>query len=72
MLNTDNKKNFLRVLNIPIYERKDSTVLCYKFHDVIVSMTKISVTLKYGVTKYCVSLIRQFRTYRQGPSSKDP
>ncbi|CAK89639.1 unnamed protein product (macronuclear) [Paramecium tetraurelia] len=50
LLDVNNKKNFLKVLNIPIYESKESNMLCYKFHDVILSLTKISVTLKYGVT----------------------
>ncbi|CAD8180886.1 unnamed protein product [Paramecium pentaurelia] len=50
LLDVNNKKNFLKVLNIPIYESKDSNMLCYQFHDVILSLTKISVTLKYGVT----------------------
>jgi hypothetical protein len=52
LLDVNNKRNFLKVLNIPIYENKISNVLCYRFHDVILSLTKISVTLKYGVTKY--------------------
>lgn len=52
LLDVNNKKNFLKVLNIPIFENKGSNLLCYKFHDVIISLTKISVTLKYGATKY--------------------
>lgn len=51
LLDVNNKKNFLKVLNIPIYEYTASNMLCYNFHDVILSLTKISVTLKYGVTK---------------------
>lgn len=52
LLDVENKKNFLKVLNIPICEHKLTNMLCYKFHDVIMSLTKISVTLKYGATKY--------------------
>lgn len=51
LLDQNNKKNFLKVLNIPIYEFIETNMLCYRFHDVILSLTKISVTLKYGVTK---------------------
>ncbi len=51
LLDVNNKKNFLKVLNIAIYENKVTNILCYKFHDVIISLTKISVTLKYGATK---------------------
>jgi hypothetical protein len=49
LLDVNNKKNFLKVLNISIFENTQSGMLCYKFHDVILSLTKISVTLKYGV-----------------------
>ena len=49
MLDVNNKKKFLKALKIPIYELVDSNVLCYRFHDVIVSLTRISVTIKYGV-----------------------
>jgi len=50
-LDVNNKKNFLKVLNIPIYENLDGGILCYKFHDVIMNLTRISVTMKYGVAK---------------------
>ncbi|CAD8076090.1 unnamed protein product [Paramecium sonneborni] len=43
-----NKTNFLRALHIPLYEDKDG-LMGYLFHDVIVSLTKLSVELKYGV-----------------------
>lgn len=48
-MDVNNKKKFLKALKIPIYELVDSNVLCYRFHDVIVSLTRISVTIKYGV-----------------------
>ena len=51
LLDVNNKKNFLKVLNVPIYENTASNMLCYKFHNVILNLTKISVTLKYGATK---------------------
>ncbi|CAD8084517.1 unnamed protein product [Paramecium sonneborni] len=49
LLDVNNKKRFLKALKIPIYELVDSNLLCYRFHDVIVSLTRISVTIKYGV-----------------------
>ena len=51
MLDPANKKNFLRALNIPLYEDKDG-LIGYLFHDVILTLTKISVELKYGVKEY--------------------
>ena len=50
LLDINNKKRFLQALKIPIYEEKTSNIFCYKFHDVIISLTRISVTLKFGVT----------------------
>ena len=35
LLDQNNKKNFLKVLNIPIFENTADNKLCYKFHDVI-------------------------------------
>ncbi|CAD8064649.1 unnamed protein product [Paramecium sonneborni] len=48
LLDPANKTNFLKALNIPLYEDKDG-LMGYLFHDVIVSLTKLSVELKYGV-----------------------
>lgn len=48
-MDVNNKKHFLRALKIPIYELIHSNFLCYRFHDVIISLTRISVTIKYGV-----------------------
>ena len=56
MLVDQTRKNFLEVLSIPIYEENQSHVFCLKFHDVIVNLTLLSVTLKYGVTKYFMVL----------------
>lgn len=51
MLEDQTRKNFLEVLGIPIYEENFTGIFCLKFHDVIVNLTLLSVTLKYGVTK---------------------
>ncbi|CAD8153287.1 unnamed protein product [Paramecium pentaurelia] len=48
LLDPANKKNFLRALNIPLYEDGEG-LIGYLFHDVIVSLTRLSVELKYGV-----------------------
>ena len=51
LLDINNKKSFLKALNIPIYEDIKSSIFCYKFHDVIVGLTRMSVVIKYGVSK---------------------
>jgi hypothetical protein len=56
LLDINNKKSFLKALNIPIYEDSQSKIFCYKFHDVIIGLTRMSVTIKYGVTKYYFSI----------------
>ncbi|KRX06413.1 hypothetical protein PPERSA_05026 [Pseudocohnilembus persalinus] len=48
LLNVENKKNFLKVLNIPIYENKNINLFGYQFHDVIVKLTRMSLYLKTG------------------------
>lgn len=53
MMEENTKKSVLKVLNIPIYERvQENNIFCMKFHDVLVNLTLLSVSLKYGVTKY--------------------
>lgn len=51
LLDINNKKDFLKILKIPIYEYLDQKIYCYKFHDVIIALCKMSVILRYGVTK---------------------
>lgn len=52
MRDLKSKKNFLKVLKIPIYLNKKENIFCYKFHDVIIELSKFAVALKYGVIKY--------------------
>lgn len=52
LLEVKNKKNFINILKIPLYENRKEKVFCYKFHDVIVRLAEISVTIKYGVVEY--------------------
>lgn len=51
LLEIKNKKNFINILKIPLYENRKERVFCYKFHDVIVRLAEISVTIKYGVVE---------------------
>ena len=52
LLDINNRKNFLKDLKIPIYENSTEKIYCYKFHDVIIELCKVSVMLKYGVIEY--------------------
>lgn len=51
LLDPNQKKNFLKVLSLPIYshKRKDHSIFGFRFHDVVVRMTQISLFLKYGI-----------------------
>ena len=51
LLNVNNKKNFLKALDLPVYENLKRTIYCYKFHDVLITLSKMSVILKYGVVE---------------------
>lgn len=51
LLNVENRTNFLKILEIPVYENTQEKIFCYKFHDVIVKLAKVSIILKYGVTE---------------------
>ncbi|KAL4496080.1 hypothetical protein ABPG72_015502 [Tetrahymena utriculariae] len=50
LMDIQNKNEFLKTLNIPIFEDPINKVFCYKFHDVVISISKISVQIKYGIT----------------------
>lgn len=51
LLDINNKKDFLKILKISIYENPNERIYCYKFHDVIIALCKMSVILRYGVKK---------------------
>jgi len=34
-----------------IFEDPVNKIFCYKFHDVVIALSKISVQIKYGITK---------------------
>lgn len=48
-LTVESKKKFLKMLRIPVYENTKTMIFCYKFHDVILELSKMSVLVKYGV-----------------------
>ncbi|KAL4475096.1 hypothetical protein ABPG74_001792 [Tetrahymena malaccensis] len=51
LLDPNQKKNFLKFLSLPIYvhKRKNNSIFGFRFHDVVVKMTQISLFLKYGI-----------------------
>ena len=46
-----NRSNFLKMLDIPLYINKTDNVLCYRFHDVLLTLAQLSVFLNYGFIK---------------------
>ena len=48
LLDVGNKKKFLKSLQLPVYENGQTRIFCYKFYDVVISLAKVSVILKYG------------------------
>lgn len=52
LMEIENKTNFLKALEIPVYENTKERIYCFRFHDVILKLAKISVILKFGVTEY--------------------
>lgn len=47
----ESKKKFLKLLRIPVYENSKTKIFSYKFHDVIIEFSKMSVLVNYGVMK---------------------
>lgn len=45
----EDKKDFLGILDIPLYENRKREMYGYKFHDVIINMTRISLFIKYDI-----------------------
>ena len=44
-LEPQNKRKFLNVLEVPLYENTKERIYCYKFHDVIIKLTYFSVII---------------------------
>lgn len=50
--NIESKKKFLKLLNLPMYESiKEDNILCFKFQEVVLVLSKISVMIKFQITK---------------------
>ena len=43
-----NQRDFLKLLNLPLYENTVIKIFCYRFHDVIISLAQIAVLFNYG------------------------
>jgi hypothetical protein len=49
--NLNNKKNFLKFMQIPVYRDIESNYFGYRFHDTIVTLCKTAVIIKYGAVE---------------------
>lgn len=49
LLDVNHKKNLLKTLDLPIYESRTLKIFGYKFHDVILKLTIISVFIKLKI-----------------------
>jgi len=52
LLDINTKKKFLKLLNLPIYENvRNNNIFCFKFHEVVLSLSKVAVMIKFEITK---------------------
>ena len=51
LLDVSNKKNFLKALQLPVYEHVENKLFSYKYHDAVVALAKVAVMLKFQVHK---------------------
>jgi len=50
--NMESKKKFLRLLKLPMYEScQQDNLLCFKFQEVVLALSKISVMIKFQISK---------------------
>ena len=42
----------MKILPIPVYVNSEKKIFCYKFHDALIRLSKISVVLKYGALEF--------------------
>lgn len=47
-MDVKNRRDFLKLLNLPLYENTNIKLFCYRFHDVIISLAQIAVLFNYG------------------------
>ena len=52
MIKVNYRRNFLKMLKIDLYENKKISTYCYKFHDVIISLTKVLAMIKLNTIEY--------------------
>jgi hypothetical protein len=50
--NLNNKKNFLKFMQIPVYRDVENNYFGYRFHDTIITLCKTAVIIKYGAVEY--------------------
>jgi len=56
--NIDNKKKFLKILNLPIYENVSrNNIYSFKFQEVVLVLSKISVMMKFGISQYLIKIL---------------
>lgn len=56
-LEPHNKRKFLNILEVPLYESTKENIFGYKFHDVIIRLSKISMSIKKNVLEYEINMI---------------
>lgn len=56
-LDIKNQRDFLKLLNLPLYENTVLNLFCYRFHDVIISLAQIAVLFNYGNLEYIMRII---------------
>lgn len=53
LLNIEAKKKFLKLLNLRIYEDlNNNNIYCFRFHEVVLELSKISVIIKFNVSRF--------------------
>lgn len=53
VFNLEEKKKFLDLLELPVYEHKtNKEVYCFYFYDVVLTITKIAVVIKMGLKQF--------------------
>lgn len=51
LLDISNKKDFLKALNLPVYENAKNKMFYYEYHEVVISLAKVALMLKYEILK---------------------
>ena len=58
LLDFETKKKFMRILNLKIYEDvRNNNIFSLNFHEVVLSLSKIAVMIKFNISKYIMSEI---------------